>query len=178
MYKYAEIKYGKIQNIFEDFRTIENWREVHSPDKYWVDVTNLDAKVGDVLDFKDGIGLVIIRHKEDSFEDACKFKLNTFKNRQYQENNLPIEYGFKFYDYDKQSKWKILEKIYYMEVSGVATVTWKSSDNEDVELTIQDFKGIIANGAERTELLHIKYNHLKAMVENCQTLEELDKVEW
>ena len=35
MYKYAEVKYGKIQNIFEDFRTIENWKGIHSPEKYW-----------------------------------------------------------------------------------------------------------------------------------------------
>ena len=35
MYKYAEIKLGKIQNIFEDFIILENWKGIHSPEKYW-----------------------------------------------------------------------------------------------------------------------------------------------
>ena len=178
MYKYAEVKYGKIQNIFEDFRTIENWKEIHSPDKYWIDVTNLDVKVGDVLDFKEGVGLVILKSVDNSFESLVAFKLNGLKNSQYQENQAPIEYDFKFYDYDRQSKWKLLEKIYYMEVNGVDAITWKTFDNELIRLTLRDLKGIIAKGSERTDLLHIKYNTLKDMVNKCQTIEELNNVEW
>ena len=178
MNKFAEVKYGKIQNIFEDFRTLENWKEIHSPDKYWVDVTNLDANVGDVIDFKEGVGLVVVKSVGNSFEDAIKFRLNSFRNRQYQDNNSPIEYGFKFYDYDKQSKWKILEKIYYMELNKVDAITWKTHDNELIRLSIEDLKGIIAEGSKRTDLLHTKYNTLKDMVTKCQTIEELNNVEW
>lgn len=179
MFKYAELKYGKIVNLFEDFRNIENWREIHSPDKYWVDVTHIDdVKVGDVLDFKDGLGIVVVRPKEDTLENVKEFKLIEFKNLQYKENQAPVEYNYKFFDYDKQSKWKLLERIYQMELREYPIVLWKTADGEDVELTAYDLKGIIACGADRTDLLHIKYNQLKTMVENCQTFEELDNVEW
>ena len=179
MNKFAELKYGKVINLFEDFRTLENWREVHSPDKYWVDVTHLDdIKVGDVLDFKDGIGLVFKHSVSDTLEDIKKDKLSHFKNQQYQDNNAAIEWEYKFFDYDNQAKWKILERIYQMKVMGVEKVTWKTADNEEVELTVSDLESIISCGACRTDLLHVKYNHLKKMVEKCSTVEELDSVEW
>lgn len=178
MNKFAEIKYGKIIAILEDYKPLEVFREAHAPDKYWIDVTGMDCKVGDVIEFKDGIGLVIKHTTTNSLETLKASKINDLKTIQYVENQQPIEYEFKFYDYNEQSKWKILEKIYSMEVSGEYTTKWHTAYNEEVELTAYDLKCIIAEGAKRTALVHDKYSVLKSKVENCATLEEVYGVDW
>lgn len=57
--KFAQILYGKILYIYETDLKLDQLSTIFDPSTFWVDVTGLDCEVGYVVDFKEGVGLVL-----------------------------------------------------------------------------------------------------------------------
>lgn len=57
--RFAQPLYGKIIYIFETNLKFEELSTVFDPSTYWIDVTGLDCEVGYLVDFKEGVGLIL-----------------------------------------------------------------------------------------------------------------------
>ena len=81
------------------------------------------------------------------------------------------------YDYDDKARERINAAIIALEVSG-GSIMWTLADNTDAEVTATDLKYVIAMVAQRSNALHMKYRTLKESVENAQSKEEVEAVNW
>ena len=81
------------------------------------------------------------------------------------------------YDYDEKARERINAAIIALDVSG-GSIMWTLADNTDTEVTATDLKYVIAMVAQRSNALHMKYRTLKESVENAQSKEEVEAVNW
>ena len=64
MNKYAEILYGKIQEIYEDERDFDTFRSIFSPEVFIVDVTGIECGKGYVVGLDEKMGLKFVNPNE------------------------------------------------------------------------------------------------------------------
>lgn len=123
-----------------------------------------------------GLG-VEVTHEEESIESIKEHKILTLK---IQRDNLevePITYQGYSFDYDDKARERINAAIIALEVAGTAaTLTWTTSDNQDVKVTASDLRGVIAQVALRSDKLHNAYRNAKEKVGAASTKEEVEAV--
>ena len=181
MNRYAEVLYGQIKAIYEETMSFSNWKNIHSPEIYWIDVTNIECKVGDVIKFQEGVGLTIVTAdtEEMTLEKLKEHKITLLKNDRNTEETKPIEYDFNIYDYDERARDRINAAIIALELQGAdATIPWTTADDCNVELSAQDLKNIVGCVAQRSNLLHVKYRQLRDNVLSATSKEEVESVSW
>lgn len=93
----------------------------------------------------------------------------------------PIEYGGNLYDYDDKARERINAAIIALDVQtaqakATASIDWTTADNQDVKVTADDLRCVIASVANRSNILHIKYRKAKAMVEQATTVAEVEAI--
>lgn len=178
MHKYAQMLYGKIRAIYEDIREFDKWKAIHSPDIYWIDVTNIDCNVGDIVTFEEGVGLVFTAAPvtEATLQDLKDAQITYLKDTRDAEEVAPIEYNYHFFDFDDKAIKRINASIVKLKLIGEsATISWTTADDEEVNVTYVDLENIISAVADRSNLLHIKYRQLRDLV-NSYTEEDKDKI--
>ena len=93
-----------------------------------------------------------------------------------------FEYMGKVFDSDIVSCIRIQGAAQAMQaaamVEEVPTIKWTTKDNSTVELTAQELLGLSVALAEWSNTCHQKATALKAQIESCQTVEELDDIKW
>lgn len=89
----------------------------------------------------------------------------------------PITYNGNRYDYDDKARERINAAIIALDVQGAdASIDWTTADNQDVKVTADDLRAIVAAVAVRSNALHVKYRKAKAQVEVASTAEEVEAV--
>lgn len=93
----------------------------------------------------------------------------------------PIEYGGNLYDYDDKARERINAAIIALDVQtartkAVASIDWTTADNQDVKVTADDLRCVIAMVAQRSNLLHIKYREAKAKVKTATKVAEVEAI--
>lgn len=185
MNRFAQLLYGKVIYIYETFLAMSELSTVFSPATFWVDVTGVDCVVGDVVSFQEAVGLVFVRppSQELSFAEQQAKKLEQFKLSRDLEEIQPILYDGRLFDYDDKARerMRIAEKA--LVDNGLVSQVWTCADNSQTELTVQDFKGINSLAAQRSGLLHVRYNGLKAQVYalvdgDPEAVEKLNAIVW
>ena len=89
----------------------------------------------------------------------------------------PITYNGNLYDYDDKARDRINAAIIALDVQGAdASIDWTTADNQDVKVTANDLRMIIAAVAVRSNALHNAYRVAKEKVLNATTKEEVEKV--
>jgi len=89
----------------------------------------------------------------------------------------PITYQGYSFDYDSKARERINAAIVALEVAGASTtLTWTTADNQDVKVTANDLRMVIASVANRSNALHIAYREAKAKVEQATTVAEVEAV--
>lgn len=89
----------------------------------------------------------------------------------------PITYQGYSFDYDSKARERINAAIVALEVAGASTtITWTTADNQDVKVTANDLRMVIASVANRSNALHIAYREAKAKVEQATTVAEVEAV--
>lgn len=120
---------------------------------------------------------VDVKREEENLESVKEHKILTLK---IQRDNLevePITYQGYSFDYDSKARERISAAIIALEVAGVsATLTWTTSNNQDVKVTASDLRGVIAQVALRSDKLHTAYRKAKEKVEVASTKEEVEAV--
>lgn len=114
-----------------------------------------------------------------SIEELQTIKIAAFKAARDSEEVLPIEYNGNLFDYDEKARDRINAAIIALDAQGTeATIDWTTADNNDVPVTANDLRAIIAAVAVRSNSLHVKYRNLKEQVETAKTAEEIEAINW
>ena len=120
---------------------------------------------------------VIVRHEEEPLEVIKQRKIAELKYQRDIAEVQPIEYNGNLYDYDEKARDRINAAIIALELQGEgATIDWTTADNQDVKVTANDLRMIIAAVAVRSNALHNAYRVAKEKVLNATTKEEVEKV--
>lgn len=93
----------------------------------------------------------------------------------------PITYNGNLYDYDDKARERINTAIIALDVQtaqtkATAVIDWTTADNQDVKVTADDLRMIIASVANRSNALHVAYRAAKDKVEQATTVTEIEAV--
>ena len=112
-----------------------------------------------------------------SLDELKQDKINELKSTRDTLETEPIEYNGNRYDYDEKARDRINAAIVALDLQGEgATIDWTTADNQDVKVTANDLRMIIAAVAVRSNVLHNAYRVAKEKVLNATTKEEVEKV--
>ncbi|WP_337552152.1 DUF4376 domain-containing protein [Phascolarctobacterium succinatutens] len=92
-----------------------------------------------------------------------------------------ITYNGNHYDYDDKARERINAAIIALDVQtaqakATASIDWTTADNQDVKVTADDLRCVIAAVAQRSNALHVAYRVAKDKVEAATTVTEVDAV--
>lgn len=93
----------------------------------------------------------------------------------------PITYNGNSYDYDEKARERINAAIIALDVQtaqakATASIDWTTADNQDVKVTSDDLRCVIASVANRSNALHVAYRAAKDKVKAATTVAEVDAV--
>lgn len=89
----------------------------------------------------------------------------------------PITYNGNRYDYDDKARERINAAIIALDVQGAdASIDWTTADNQDVKVTANDLRMVIAAVAVRSNALHTAYRAAKEKVEAAQNKADIEKI--
>ena len=119
----------------------------------------------------------VVPIKQPSLDELKAAKLTELKAARDSRETSPIEYNDHLFDFDEKSYSRITAAIYALDVSG-GTIHWTTADNDTVEVSADDLRGVIASAAVRSNALHIKYRGYKERVNAAMNASEVRAVVW
>lgn len=112
-----------------------------------------------------------------SLQEIKAAKIAALKAQRDSKEIEPITYNGNRYDYDEKARDRINAAIIALEPQGEgATIDWTTADNQDVKVTANDLKMIIAAVAVRSNKLHTAYRIAKEKVEEATTAADVEAV--
>ena len=115
--------------------------------------------------------------KPINIETVKQRKILMLKRQRDNSEVAPITYNGHTYDYDSKARDRIAAAIIALDLQGEgATIEWTTADNEDVKVTANDLRMVIAAVAVRSNALHVAYRKAKAQVEAAGTADEVNAV--
>ena len=124
-----------------------------------------------------GTYYVVVRNIPASLDEIKESKLIELKGERDKRETAPIEYNDHIFDFDQKSYERITAAIYALDLSG-GTIHWTTADNDTVEVSANDLRGVIASAAVRSNALHIKYRGYKDRVNAALNASEVRAVVW
>ena len=93
----------------------------------------------------------------------------------------PITYNGNSYDYDDKARERINAAIIALDVQtaqakATASIDWTTADNQDVKVTADDLRCVIAAVAQRSNALHVAYRVAKGKVEQATSVAEVEAI--
>ena len=120
---------------------------------------------------------VTVMHEEEPLEVIKQRKIAELKYQRDIAEVQPIEYNGNLYDYDDKARDRINAAIVALSLQGEgATIDWTTADNQDVKVTANDLRMVIAAVAVRSNSLHMAYRKAREQVEATSTAEEVEAV--
>lgn len=120
---------------------------------------------------------VEVTHEEEPIEYFKNRRIEILKMQRDKAEVEPIEYKGYFFDYDEKARDRISAAIIALELQGAnAGIAWTTADNQDIKVTADDLRMVIAAVAVRSNALHTAYRAAKAKVESASTAEEVEAV--
>lgn len=104
-------------------------------------------------------------------------KITELKYQRDKAEVEPIEYNENTFDYDDKARDRINAAIIALSLQGEdASIDWTTADNQDVKMTANDLRMVIAAVAVRSNTLHVAYRKAREQVESASTAEEVEAV--
>lgn len=120
---------------------------------------------------------VTVTHEEEPIENVKQRKILTLKRQRDTAEVEPIEYGGHSFDYDDKARDRINAAIIALSLQGEgASIDWTTADNQDVKVTANDLRMVIAAVAVRSNKLHTAYRVTKEKVEAATTAADVEAV--
>lgn len=120
---------------------------------------------------------VVVAEAEEPIGNIRARKIMELKRQRDTAEVDPIEYNGHSYDYDDKARDRINAAIIALSLQGEgATIDWTTADNQDVKVTANDLRMVIAAVAVRSNALHTAYRVAKAQVEAAVTADEVRAV--
>lgn len=112
-----------------------------------------------------------------TLEEIKQHKIAELKVERDAKEVEPITYNGNRYDYDDKARDRINAAIIALDVQGAdASIDWTTADNQDVKVTANDLRMVIAAVAVRSNSLHMAYRKAKEQVEAAQNKEEVEAI--
>lgn len=122
------------------------------------------------------LGVEVI-HAEEPIETLRERKIMELKRQRDTAEVTPIAYNGHSFDYDDKARDRINAAIIALEPQGEgASIDWTTADNQDVKVTADDLRCVIAAVAVRSNKLHTAYREAKAQVGRCTTAADLEAI--
>ena len=120
------------------------------------------------------LGVEVI-HAEEPIETLRERKILMLKRQRDTAEVEPIEYNGHSFDYDDKARDRINAAIIALSLQGEgASIDWTTADNQDVKVTANDLRCVIAMVAQRSNALHVAYRAAKDKVEAATTVAEVE----
>lgn len=122
------------------------------------------------------LGVTVV-YEEEPIENVKQRKIMELKRQRDTAEVEPIEYNGHSFDYDEKARDRINAAIIALELQGEgATIDWTTADNQDVKVTANDLRMVIAAVAVRSNALHTAYRAAKEKVEAAQSKADIEKI--
>ena len=122
------------------------------------------------------LGVTVMR-EEEPLEVIKQRKIAELKLQRDTAEVEPIEYNGHSFDYDDKARERINAAIIALDVQGAdASIDWTTADNQDVKVTANDLRMVIAMVAQRSNALHVAYRAAKDKVEQATTVADVEAV--
>lgn len=158
---------GESWNMVEDNRKKEYWLP---EDKYGAPAREM-KELGPL---PEGATLTA---PERTLDEVKADKVQSLKTERDSKEVEPITYQGYSFDYDSKARERISAAIIALEVAGAsASLIWTTADNQDVKVTADDLRCVIAAVAQRSNALHVAYRAAKDKVEAATTVAEVEAV--
>ena len=120
---------------------------------------------------------VTVMHDEEPLENVKQRKIMELKRQRDTSEVAPIAYNGHSFDYDDKARDRINAAIIALSLQGEgATIDWTTADNQDVKVTANDLRMVIAAVAVRSNTLHTAYRKAREQVEVAQNKEEVEAI--
>lgn len=118
---------------------------------------------------------------ERTLDEVKADKVQSLKAERDSKEVEPITYNGNSYDYDDKARERINAAIIALDVQtaqtkATASIDWTTADNQDVKVTANDLRMVIAAVAVRSNALHTAYRAAKEKVEAATTAAEVEAV--
>lgn len=122
------------------------------------------------------LGVTVMR-EEEAIENIKQRKILMLKRQRDTAEVEPIEYNGHSFDYDDKARDRINAAIIALSLQGEgANIDWTTADNQDVKVTANDLRMVIAAVAVRSNALHTAYRKAKEQVEAAQNKADIEKI--
>ena len=122
------------------------------------------------------LGVTVMR-EEEPIENVKQRKILILKRQRDAAEVEPIEYNGNSFDYDDKARDRINAAIIALSLQGEgATIDWTTADNQDVKVTANDLRCVIAAVAVRSNALHTAYRAAKEKAEAAQNKADIEKI--
>ena len=122
------------------------------------------------------LGVTVMR-EEEPIENVKQRKIMELKRQRDTAEVAPIAYNGHSFDYDDKARDRINAAIIALSLQGEgATIDWTTADNQDVKVTANDLRMVIAAVAVRSNALHTAYRTAKEKVEAAQNKADIEKI--
>lgn len=120
---------------------------------------------------------VTVTYEEEPLENVKQRKILMLKRQRDTAEVEPIEYNGHSFDYDEKARDRINAAIIALSLQGEgASIDWTTADNQDVKVTANDLRMVIAAVAVRSNKLHTAYRIAKEKVEEATTAADVETV--
>lgn len=120
---------------------------------------------------------VVVAEAEEPIENIRARKIIELKRQRDAAEVEPIEYDGHLYDYDSKARDRIAAAIIALDVMGANTsIVWTTADNQDIQVTANDLRMVIAMVAQRSNALHVAYRAAKDKVEAATTVADVETI--
>ena len=120
---------------------------------------------------------VTVTHEEEPLENIKQRKILMLKRQRDTAEVEPIAYNGHNFDYDEKARDRINAAIIALSLQGEgASIDWTTADNQDVKVTANDLRMVIAAVAVRSNALHTAYRKAKEKVEAAQNKADVEKI--
>lgn len=120
---------------------------------------------------------VTVTHEEEPIENVKQRKILMLKRQRDTAEVEPIEYNGHSFDYDDKARDRINAAIIALSLQGDgANIDWTTADNQDVKVTANDLRMVIAAVAVRSNALHTAYRKAKEQVGAAQNKADIEKI--
>ena len=122
------------------------------------------------------LGVTVMR-EEEPIENVKQRKILMLKRQRDAAEVAPIAYNGHSFDYDDKARDRINAAIIALELQGEgASIDWTTADNQDVKVTADDLRMVIAAVAVRSNALHTAYRAAKEQVEAAQNKADIENI--
>lgn len=122
------------------------------------------------------LGVTVV-YEEEPIENVKQRKIMELKRQRDTAEVAPIAYNGHSFDYDDKARDRINAAIIALSLQGEgATIDWTTADNQDVKVTANDLRCVIAAVAVRSNALHMAYRAAKEKVEAAQNKADIEKI--